>query len=186
MFGPSGYELLKSHLVRMVQAKSEVEYDDIYVAGKNLLHNQPEINGQLISVFETFACSRIHYAEFCITEIPGNRGRKGSPISESNHSSVLSYLNDGVKGTNTYQEHPILLVSDLLTRQQTHVLLTNVRLHNSVQHMRLEQVRLKNQPDTIFIKDLRLAASKLNHESYLRYKSRLARSPLYLIKQEYC
>ena len=162
-----------------------MEYDDIYVAGNNLLHNQPEINGQLISIFEKFACSRIHYAEFCIAEIPGNRGRKGSPISESNHSSVLSYLNDGVKGTNTYQEHPILLVRDLLTRQQTHVLLTNVRLHNSVQHMRLEQVRLKNQPDTIFIKDLRLAASKLNHESYLCYKSRLAHSPLYLISKGY-
>jgi hypothetical protein len=147
------------------------------------LHNQPEVNGDLICIFDKFASSRIHYAKFCIAEIPGNRGRKGSAISESNHSSVLSYLNDGVKGTNRYQEHPILLVRDLLTRQQTHVLLTNIRLHNGVQNMRLEQARLKNQPDTFLIKDLRLAASKLNHETYLRYKARQARSHLYLVNK---
>ena len=109
-FGSAGYELLKSHLVRMVQSPSAGDFDEIYVAGKNLLHNQPEVNGDLICIFDKFASSRIHYAEFCIAEIPGNRGRKGSAISESNHSSVLSYLNDGVKGTNRYQEHPILLV----------------------------------------------------------------------------
>jgi len=100
IFGPAGYELLKSHLVRMIQAKSEGDFDEIYVAGKNLLENQSKVNGQLLSIFEKFASSRANYAEFCIAEIPGNRGRKGSPISESNHSSVLSYLNDGVKGTN--------------------------------------------------------------------------------------
>ena len=49
--------------------------------------------------------------------------------------------------------------------------------------MRLEQARLKNQPDTFLIKDLRLAASKLNHETYLRYKARQARSHLYLVNK---
>ena len=135
------------------------------MAGKNLLENQSKVNGQLLSIFEKFACTRNCYAEFSIAEIPGNHGRKGSPISKSNHSSVLGYLNDSVKGINRYQEHPILLVRDLLTRQQTHFLLTNQRLHNSLQRMKLEQAKLQNQPDTYSVNDLRLAASKLNHEA---------------------
>ena len=65
-FGSAGYELLKSHLVRMVQSPSAGDFDEIYVAGKNLLHNQPEVNGDLICIFDKFASSRIHYAEFCM------------------------------------------------------------------------------------------------------------------------
>ena len=105
-------------------------------------------NGQLMSDFETFASNKIHYAEYCIAQLPGNRGRKGSATSESNHSSVLSYLNDGVKGTNTYQEHPMLLVRDLLSRQQKHVILTNKRIYGMHRHMKIEQAKLKKQPVT--------------------------------------
>ena len=96
---------------------------------------------------------------------------------EANNSSVLSYLNDGVKGTNRYQEHPIKLVQDLLTHQETHVIITNQQHYSMYQHMHLEQAKLKNQPETYAILDLRLAASKLNHVAYLRYKSHQARSP---------
>ena len=88
-----------------------------------------------------------------------------------------------MKGTNRYQEHPILLVRDLLTRQQTHVLLTNQRLHNSLQRMKLEQAKLLNQPNTYSVNDLRLASSKLNHEAYLRYKSSQSRSPDYSVQK---
>jgi len=177
MFGPVGYELLKSHLVRMIQAKSKVDFDEIYDTGKNLLENQLKVNGQLLSIFEEFSCTRNYYAESRIVEIPGNRGRKGSPISESNHSSVLSDLNDGIKGTNRYQEHPILLVQDLLTRQKTHVLIANQRFHNSVQHMKLERAKSQLQSVTYGMNDLKFAASKLNHETCLRYKLRQPRSP---------
>ena len=183
MYGHAGYELLKSHFVCMIQAKPEVDFDKIFVTGKNLLENQPQVNGQLLSIFDKFASTMKHYAEFCLTKVPGNRGSKGSPISESNHSSVLSYLNDGVKGTNRYQEHPILLVRDLLTRQQTKVLLTNQRLHNSVQHMKFELAKLQNQPTTYAVTDLRLAASKLNREAYLRYKLYQLYSPEYFIQK---
>ena len=102
----------------MIQLKSAAEFDGIYNAGRNLLENQMEKNGQLMSDFEQFTNNKMQYAEYCISQVPGNRGRKGSAISESNHSSVLIYLNDGVKGTNTYQEHPMILVCDLLARQQ--------------------------------------------------------------------
>ena len=80
------------------------------MAGKTLLEGQDQKDGHLISVYDNFATNNKHYAEFKIAEIPGNRGQKGSPIAEANNSSVLSYLNDGVKGTNRYQEHPIKLV----------------------------------------------------------------------------
>ena len=101
----------------MIQSRTAEEFDEIYNLGRMLLENQLQKNGQLMSDFETFASNKIHYAEYCIAQLPGNRGRKGSATSESNHSSVLSYLNDGVKGTNIYQEHPMLLIRDLLSRQ---------------------------------------------------------------------
>ena len=125
----------------------------------------------------------MQYAEYCIAQVPGNRGQKGSVISESNHSSVLSYLNDGVRGTKTYQEHPMLLVRDLLARQQKHVIPTNQRLHNMHQNMKIEQAKLANQPVTFAVSDLKLAASKLNHVGYLSYKSQQARRHMYALKQ---
>ena len=124
----------------------------------------------------------MQYAEYCIAQVPGNRGQKGSAISESNHSSVLCYLNDGVRVTNTYQEHPMLLVRDLLARQQKHVILTNQRLHNMHQNMKIEQAKLAKQPFTFAVSDLKLAASKLNHVAYLSYKSEQARCHLYCLK----
>ena len=93
MFGPTGYDLLKDHLVRMIQSNSAEEFDSIYNLGRMLFENQMQKNGQLMSDFETFANNKSDYAEYCIAQLPGNRGRKGSAISESNHSSVLSYLN---------------------------------------------------------------------------------------------
>ena len=173
-FDSSGYDLLKNYLVRMVQSKSSEEFHDIYVVGKILLEGQDQKDGHLISVYDNFENNNKHYAEFKISEIPGNRGRKGSPIAEANNSSVLSYLNDGVKGANRYQEHRMKLAQDLLTCQETHVILTNQRLYNMYQHVHLEQAKLKHQPETYAIMDLRLDASKLNHVAYLRYKSRQA------------
>ena len=110
----------------------------------------------------------------CIAQSPGNCGRKGSAILESNHSSVLCYLNDGVKVTKIYQEPPMLLVRDLLGRQQKHVILTNQRLFNMHQNMKIEQAKLAKQPFTFAVSDLKLAVSKLNHVAYLSYKSKQA------------
>ena len=163
----------------MIQSQTAAEFDEIYNLGCTLLANQRKKNGQLMSDFESFASNKTHYAEYCIAQLPGNRGRKGSATSESNHSSVLSYLNDGVKGTNRYEEHPMLLIRDLLSRQQKHVSLTNKRLFGMHQHMRIEQAKLKNQPNTFSVSDLMVAASWLNHEYYRRYKSQQARCGLY-------
>ena len=74
MFGHTGYDLLRDHLVRMIQSKSAEEFNGIYNLGRMLLENQMQKNGQLMSDFETFASNKIHYAEYCITQLPGNRG----------------------------------------------------------------------------------------------------------------
>jgi len=39
----------------MIQAKSEVDFDGFYVAGKNLLENQPHVNGQLLSILTSLS-----------------------------------------------------------------------------------------------------------------------------------
>ena len=50
-------------------------------------------------------------------------------------------------------------------------------------HMKIEQAKLKKQPGTFGVSDLKVAASMLNHEYYLRYKSQQAGCCLYTRKQ---
>ena len=45
-FGKVRHELLKAHLVKMIQAESESEFDDIQRSGQQLLHSQSQQNGQ--------------------------------------------------------------------------------------------------------------------------------------------
>ncbi len=78
------------------------------------------------------------FASYCLADIPGNRGLHGNACSEQNHSSVLCYLNDGNKQGNNYCEHPILLIKDLLQRQQRHLKRVNEMLFGMTQKLRVE------------------------------------------------
>ena len=183
IFGKSGYDKLKSHLVQMIRADSQDRFDEIYQSGIKLLSSQKEVDGELVQNFHEFAAQKEHYAEYYIAKIPGNRGCRGSTIAEVNHSSVLSYLNNGEKGINRYREHPVLLVRDLMGRQQTHSARINNRLHRSIQIVMMEIDQLLGNPDTHLNRDLILAARFLNKETYLRYKSHALRASLYKCHQ---
>ena len=179
IFGKSGYEQLQSHLVQMIKAQSESRFNEVYQSGLDLLSNDGQTDGELLGNFKKFSSRKEEYAEYCIAMIPGNRGCRGSPTSEANHSSVLSYLNNGSKGINRYREHPIFLVKDLLLRQQAHLVKVNARLYRSDQLMSLELTQLEKNPNTHLNTDLQVAAGHLNHETYLRYKSNSLRACLY-------
>ncbi len=129
MFGKSGYELLNGHLIKMIKAQSEIEYNTTLEAALHLLHQQIPWNGNLEHKLHDFASQRKTYASYLLAAIPGNRGLHGNACSEQNHWSVLSSLNPGVaKGGNMYCEHPIQLIRDLLKRQKEQTRQTNLML----------------------------------------------------------
>ena len=112
-FGQSGYELLKGHLVKMIQAKSVHQFDDVLCAARELLVAQQARNGQLEQDLETFASRRVNFAQYCIDGIPGNRHHT---MSEQQNSSVLCSLNDGNKKGNSFMQKPIDMIAKLLAR----------------------------------------------------------------------
>ena len=119
-----GYELLKSHLIRLVNSPSELEFDSKIESACQLLSALPQWNGELEAELNPFADKRAWYTLFCLENIPCNRRKRGNTAPEANHSSVLVYLNNGFKSSNAYQEHPTLLIQDLLKRQRCHVITT--------------------------------------------------------------
>ncbi len=123
---------LKTHLVKMVLSFSKDEFDITLKAAQDVQ------DGHLESNLALFADCRGTFASYCLADIPGNRGLHGNACSEQNHSSVLCYLNDGNKQGNNYCEHPILLIKDLLQRQQIHLKRVNKMLFGMTQKRRVE------------------------------------------------
>ena len=171
MFGKRAYVLLKGHLVRMVKATSETEFEEVLQSANELLLHQLKRNGQMEQDLATFASRRKTYSTYCIAQIPGNMGRHGSSISESNNASALVHLNDGNKKGNNFCEHPIVLIRELLTRQKNHVNKTNMMLWQDCQKMRIVIATLKQLPSTQETQDLLHAAQELNLASYQRYRA---------------
>jgi len=101
-FGAAAHDLLNAHLLRMINAVSEREFDDTLLAAHSLLQSMPSQNGEWKQKLDEFASQRESYAHYCLNNIPGNRGIQGSSASESNHSSVLSHLNRGNRFGNQY------------------------------------------------------------------------------------
>jgi hypothetical protein len=121
LFGKSGYILLKGNLDGMVNANSEIEFEEYLNSARAVLLSQDKPDQDLMKTLEDFASNRQTYASYCLAELPGSLGRHGNAISESNHSSVISYMNNGQKGGNGYCENLIVLIRDLLKRQKNHV-----------------------------------------------------------------
>ena len=179
MFGKITYDLIKTHLVRMVQADSKQKFDQLLMLAKRILMTQHKVDGQAEADLALFSSLRAVFANYCIAELPGNRGRLGNVACEINHSSVLSFLNDGHSKTNGYMESPIVVIRDLMKRQQKHILLTNKLLFSMKQKMMVEKMKLAEEPDTDDVLDLRLAASELSFVVYERYKKRRCRTEEY-------
>jgi hypothetical protein len=81
-----------------------------------------------------FVQKRHTYASHLLAQIPGNRSLHGNACSEQKNWSVIPHLNPGVtKGGNTYCEHPVTLIKDLLQRQKAQVATTNQLLEGMCQ-----------------------------------------------------
>jgi hypothetical protein len=150
-FGNIGYDLLQSYLHGLVNPSSKEEFDSILESAHNLLRQQPMQNGVFGMDLTTFASRRQCYALYCLEEIPGNRHQKGNTASESNHLSVLAYLNGGLRSINSDQEHPMLLIQDFLKRQHGHVINTNDWLFTMKQQMIIVRAKLELLPSSYII-----------------------------------
>jgi len=178
-FGKPGYALLKGHLSNMVKASSEEEFNANLQGARELVLSQPQVNGQLLADLDDFASLKTTYASYCHAQVPGNRGHHGNGISESNHSSVLVYLNGGEKNGNNFCEHAIVMIRELLNRQQMHVEQTNQLLFGHTTKMNTEKARLEGEPATPENVELIKAVSVLNMPAYERFKARLNRTKFY-------
>ena len=116
IFCKAGYKLLKGHLVKMIQANSEEEFDSVVDTARKFLHAQTPKNGQIKSDPEIFSNKQSSYAQYCLDMIAGNSGLLKSSVSEQNNSSLNTYLNDGNNSSNDYMGKPIDMVSRLLDR----------------------------------------------------------------------
>ena len=175
LFGLGAYTLLKDHLIKLVHALSKREFDQTLELALRLLQSQAKRNGEWEETLLMFAGRNNTYSNYKLALLPGNRGKHGSVACEANHSSVLSYLNNGIRSSNNYTEQPILLIRDLLRRQQHHVVLTNKRLGGMMQNMAVEQAKLALEPQSAAIKDLIMASMTLNEPTYVRYKRNVGR-----------
>ena len=108
------------------------------LSAKELLESLHPRNGHYESDLDKFAELRNTYAKYCLEKIPGNWGRHGDQIGESNYLSTLCYINEG----NKHGKHSIVLIRQLLKRQRKHVNKTNGRLFGEASRLNTERFRL--------------------------------------------
>ena len=127
----SYYEPLEDYFRKMVYAETEYEFNEAFKQAQAVSKNL-NINGGVDRDLEKklidFANEKKSYSRFMLKTYKGVMGRKGSSSAEQNHSSVLTYLNDGNKGGSTYCEELYTLVHDLFNRQCMHIRKWNYQL----------------------------------------------------------
>lgn len=86
------------------------------------------------------------HAKFCLNQIPGSTGQRGSVASEQNNSSLILCLNDGNKKDHTFFADPHTFMNKTLQRQRTHTNLTNGMLFYQFKKMNVELRKLEVMP----------------------------------------
>ena len=115
-FGSECYNLIQSNVKQMIFAKTKERFDEHYKQAMDLLENREKRQMKHETCLREFESMKETYATYILCKKKGTRGKHGSSISESNHSSILVHLNDGIKNGNLYCEKPQTLVKDLFQR----------------------------------------------------------------------
>ncbi|KAL7527953.1 hypothetical protein ACHAWF_002375 [Thalassiosira exigua] len=183
LFGKYCYELIKAHLKAMIVAPTEGLFEGAAQAARDLLRNQNSRGGDDEHSSEVFIGQKMTYAENELRLIPGNRGLRGSVMSEQNHSSVLVHLNDGDKDNKLSSHHPISIIRDLLKCQNRQVKRTNALLYGYEQKMRVIIADLQSEPQVESVRDLLHAANELGFPSFARYKAARVKADTELSKE---
>lgn len=176
VFGPS-YTLISSKVREMVTATSSDKFEHAYTTAMEILTATASFNQQHVDTLIDFKSKKESYSSYILSKTKGTRGKHGSSLSESNHSSVLIHLNDGDKYKNNYCEEPMTLVKDLFLREQYLVNKFNSVLYGEKVKLETELHILRNENSEQCLID---AAGSLSLKSYQRFKMRVGRL------NEYC
>ena len=163
------YDHVEPYLRQMVDSATEKYFEFSLKQAKLKIKsiNNGREDREASASLDMFADKRSCYASHILKICKGTMGRKGSSVAESNHSSVLVYLNDGVRKQNDYCEDPHALMNDLFQIQKGHIQKWNVLLQE--QHVKMEcEIRtLQSMEGNSFSKCILLDAAKhLTVESY--------------------
>ena len=176
------YEIIEPHLRSMAEAFTEDYFKKEYKAVIELLRTMSFLNRQVEAEVHKFAMEAPTYAVFHLNRIRGSIGRKGSTSSESNHSSVLTYLNDGLVGINKYCDYPHELIKKLFDRQGEHINKLNTTLNKQTEQLRIEHYRqVTDKGDQILID---ASDFKLAYQSYQDFKIIVKKSKSLHCKEE--
>ena len=99
-FGKVVHAHLEYHLRLMINSETEAyfnqSFDDAMITLRRVNNCRDlDLEAKLIG----FKNEKESCAKFCLNQIPGSIGRRGSVASEQNNSILLVYLNDGNKKT---------------------------------------------------------------------------------------
>ena len=172
------FDKISGHLKLMINASSLDNFSKAYNNAMSILHNLPNRNVNAENELTNFMKEKDHYASFVLSKKRSTRGKHGSSISESNHSSVLVWLNDGDKYGNKYTEEPHTLVKDLFLRQQLFINKWNQQLYN-------EWLQLQSEIKTFNDSIPQCLKQAIEHHclvSYLRFKIRASRLHEYSVE----
>lgn len=175
------YHVIQGDLRAMCKANSEANFMSAYDEAKVKL--QGLATGRNLAAeeaLEEFKDDRDHYASYILDTKKGTRGKHGSSISESNHSSVLVHLNDGDRSKNSYCEKPYTLVKDLLQRQQHQM----NNMNNLLLGEKDELDIIKFQFNQATPKSLKDAANTSCLQSYFAFSKCVKRTSEYSVTEE--
>lgn len=170
-FGDVHFQSIKDELRKMCNAKSEEEHTRTFNAAMSVL--QSRLNRTEKPEDELIKCrnERSSYAHYILSTVKGSKGRHGSSLAESNHSSVLIFLNDGERQLSVYKENPHTLVKDLFQRQAVHINKFNQELYNQKIRLDTEKQRFNGSTHKALVS----AIDCLCLNSYEKFKSRVSR-----------
>ena len=113
----------------MCNAKSEDKQTTAFESAMTMLQKNAYSSKPLDELCQ-FRNDKECYAHHIMSSKRGTKGRHGSSLDESNHSSALVFLNDGERLANHYSQKPVMLVKDLFRRQAQRMNKFNQELHN--------------------------------------------------------
>lgn len=170
-FGDHIYSLISSQLKEMCHSSSEDYFNNSFRSAMEVLRNLNRRDGLAEKALCDFRDEKNSYAAYILSRKRCTRGKHGSSLAESNHSSVLVYLNEGGRKVNDYLEKPHTLVKDLFQRQTVHINNWNTQFYS-------DKIKLTSELGTFSEATpnaLREALSCLCRLSYERFKSRFYR-----------
>ena len=170
-FGKYYFELLHPTLKGMCHAISQDQFNECYDKGMTMLQERESRNINIEDELEKFNKEKATYASYLLKQMRGTRGYHGSSLSESNHSSVLVYLNKGMKRESNYKKEPLQLVKDLFKRQEIHVNKWNEEIYHDAMKLHL----IEEKFDSATPQALEVACASLCLKSYRKYEAQYNR-----------